>query len=173
MLSSHVFWKKLLLVSLGWFVLVFSAYSADWDSCADDLDRLHRAARDASDKANEVKTKADEFDSCKRYPDVHDLLKDKCRSKNADYQSALTYLENELRTIDSRIRSVRSSCGFDLGSTGSVSPNISRPQPTPISGNSMCDVFRPYKGRLPYKTLFETCSKSMSEVDCRKCLSDN
>jgi hypothetical protein len=147
---------------------VSSAFSADWDSCADDLDRLRRAARDATDAANEIKSKADEFENCKSYPDIYDLMRDRCRSKAYDYQSAASTLENELSTVDSRVRSVSSSCGIDMSSTGAAS--TARPR-TPGSGNRMCDMYRSYKNKLPLATLIETCTKSMSEAECRKCLS--
>ncbi|MBU2227408.1 MAG: hypothetical protein KJ936_07035, partial [Proteobacteria bacterium] len=84
--------------------------STDWYSCADDLDRLRRAARDAADVANDVKSKADDFENCKRFPDIYDLIQDRCRGKAYDYQSALSNLESELNTVDRRIRSVSSSC---------------------------------------------------------------
>lgn len=169
-MTSHFFWKLLIVGALGGIAVVSSASAANWESCADDLDRLRRAARDATDKANDVKTKGEEFENCKRYPDTYDLMRDRCRSKASDYQSALSDLESELGTVDSRIRSVRSSCGFDLGATGS--PSYSRPQ-APSSGNRACDLYRSYKGKLPMKTLLETCSKTMSEVECGKCLSGN
>jgi hypothetical protein len=42
-----------------------SIFAADWYSCADDLDSLRRAARDASDAASDVKSKAEELENCK------------------------------------------------------------------------------------------------------------
>lgn len=145
-----------------------SANSADWDSCADDLDRLRRAARDATDAANEVKSKAEDFENCKQYPDTYDLMRDRCRSKAYDYQSAASTLESELNTVNSRVRSVSSSCGMDLSSMGAASPT--RPR-APSSGNRMCDLYRGYKNSLPLETLIKTCTQSMSEAECKKCLS--
>lgn len=168
-MTSLSFWKKVVVGVLGGLA-VCTASAANWDSCTDDLDRLRRAARDATDKASDVKTKAEEFENCNRYPDIYDLMRDRCRSKASDYQSALSDLESELGTVDSRIRSVRSSCGFDLGLTGS--PSYSRPEP-PSSGNRTCDIYKGYKGKLPMKTLLETCARTMSEAECGKCLSGN
>ena len=162
---------KVILSGLIVGLTLSTGSAADWGSCADDLDRLRRAARDAADKANDVKSKSEEFENCKRYPDVYDLLGDRCRSKASDYQSALSELESELGTVDSRIRSVRSSCGYDLGTTGS--PSLSQPQPSG-SRNRYCALYRSYKGKLPLETLLETCtqSQSMSEAECKKCLAD-
>ena len=143
------------------------AYTADWDSCADDLDRLRRVARDATDAANEVKSKADDFENCRRYPDMYDLMRDRCQSKAYDYKSAVSTLESELDTVDRRVRFVNSSCGIDISSIGSAPAAKSR---TPSSQNRMCNLYRSYKNKLPIKTLIETCTKSMSETECRKCL---
>jgi len=35
----------------------------------------------------------------------------------------------------------------------------------------MCDLIRSYKNRLPLETLIKSCTQSMSEAECRKCLS--
>lgn len=144
----------------------FSAASAaDWDSCADNLYQLRRAAQNAADKANEVKGKSEEFENCRRHPDMYDLLGDRCQSKASDYESAARGLENELDTVDSRIRSVRSSCGYDLASVGPAYQGH-----TPNSGNRFCDLYRSYKGRMPLDALLKTCKQSMSEAECKKCL---
>jgi len=142
--------------------------STDWYSCADDLDRLRRAARDAADIANDVKAKADDFENCKRFPDIYDLIQDRCRGKAYDYQSALSNLKSELNTVDRRIRSVSSSCGMV---TSLMETHSSAEPGTPSSGNPLCEVYRSYKNRLPMETIMKICSKSMSEAECRSCLS--
>lgn len=144
-----------------------SVFSADGDSCAQNLDRLRRASRDAADAANDVKSKAEEFEKCRRYPDIHDLMRDRCQSKAWNYENAVRSLESALITVDSRIRSVSSTCGYDLTSIGS--PSYSQPS-TPSSTNRLCDLFRSYKDRVPPDTLFKICTQSMSEADCTKCL---
>jgi hypothetical protein len=77
------------------------------DSCHDDLDGLRRTASDASDAAEEAKSKSDEFEDCRRDPDVHDLLGDGCRSRRSDYQSALSDLESKMDDLDSRLQSTK------------------------------------------------------------------
>src|SRR5262249_25674050 len=42
-----------------------SLQSVDWSSCNDDLDRLRRAARDAADKAEEVRSAKDSLRNCR------------------------------------------------------------------------------------------------------------
>jgi len=84
------------------------------DSCHDDLDRLHKIASEASDAAENAKSKSDDFEDCKRDPESHDLMGDGCRSKRSDYESALSDLESKMDDLDSRLRSVQSSCGYEF-----------------------------------------------------------
>ncbi len=146
-------------------VALSSAVAADWGSCADDLDRLRRAARDGADKANDVKSKYEELENCRRNPNAYDYMRDRCQTKTSDYQSAVRDLESELSTVDRRIRSVRSSCSYDLGGTGSPGGALRQP-----SGNRLCDLYRSYKGKLPIESLLKTCTQSMPEAECKKCL---
>ncbi len=144
-----------------------SGLPADWDSCAQNLDRLRRATRDAADAANDVKSKTDEFEKCRRFPDINDLMRDRCKSKSWNYENAVRTLESALITVDTRIRSASASCGYDLTSIGS--PSYSQPG-APSSANRICDLLRSYKDRVPPDTLLKICTQSMSEADCTKCL---
>jgi hypothetical protein len=175
--------KLMRLVALIVVVAIFvpAASATDWDSCADDLDRLRRAARDAADKANDVKSKSeevkstlDDFENCKRYPETYDLLRDGCRSKASDYrsalsdyQSAVSDLQSELETVKRRMRSVDSSCEYPLGSTDSLLHLDASG-----SENQYCALYRRYKSKLPLATLMKNCTQSMSEAECKKCLAD-
>ena len=147
---------------LLWFV-PFSAWCEDWDGCADELDRLRRAARDANDVASTVKSKAQELEDCKRSKPNEDH----CRSELSDYESALSNLESELDTVSRRVKSASSSCGFDLftGKSTITKPRVSR------SPQTLCDVYLSYKDKLSLEALLQACKKSMSEAECRKCLS--
>jgi hypothetical protein len=172
-LGSIMFTKTKYFIEMITVVLITiipnPTFSVDWDSCAQNLDRLRRASRDAVDAANDVKSKAEEYENCKRYPNIHDLMRDRCQSKAWSYENALRTLESALVTVDSRIRSVSSSCGYDLTSIGSAP--YSQPNP-PSSTNRLCDLFRSYKDRLSPDTLFNICTQSMPESDCRKCLGE-
>ena len=145
-------------------LLASSTFAADWNSCADDLDRLRRAARDASDKANEVKSKFDELESCKQYPD-EDFTE--CRSKTSDYKGTIDELESELSTVNGRVRSVHLSCEYDLGSSGSLVRGPDRQKQ-----NRMCNLYRSYKDTLPIENLPQKHAKTVdvSDADCQKCL---
>ncbi len=149
------------------FLASTSMQAADWNSCADDLDRLRRASRDAADSAEQVKSKYDEIENCRRFPDIYDLMRDRCRSKVSDYQSALNSLQSELSTVDSRIRSARSSCGYDLATL--ESPSLVAPGAAPSGVPRICSVIQGYRGQIPDGQLLQICIKSASESECRKC----
>lgn len=149
--------------------------AADWSSCHDDLDTLHSRASDASDAAeqvsqaaDELETKRQEWQDCRAFPEVHDLLRDGCQSQRSDYESARdeyesakSTLESELDDVDSAIRSASASCGYSF--TAGTSTPRARVDP-------MCRLLQRYKGRVPPATLLETCKKSRSEADCKRCL---
>jgi len=160
--------KQFAIFAVLFFVALGSTlvHSSDWSGCANDLDRLHRTTRNAADIANGVKTKANDFENCKMYPNIYDFMQDRCRTMASDYQSALSSLENELSTVNRRIRSANSSCGVDLSSIGSSS---TKPQTSDFE-NSMCNMYLDYKNKLPIETLIKICLQSLSEMECRKCL---
>ena len=144
-------------------------YAADWNSCVDGLDRLRRGSRAATAAAAQVKSKYEEIENCRRFPDVYDLMRDRCRSKVLDYQSAVSSLQSELSTVDSRIRSVRSSCGYNL-STLEAPPSIV-PGPTGSTQPRICSVMQSYRGLFPDDQLLQICLMSAPESECRKCFS--
>lgn len=168
--------QRLIIIILI-FICVSFVQAADWSSCAYDLDRLRRAARDASDAAEQVDSAKDEFESkkdeledCLNFPDVYDLMVDGCQSMRWDYESALSNykyeisnLKNELNTVENRIQSVQWSCGYEF-SVRSVAGQ------SEVKGENICNLYRSYVSRLPMITLLEICKKSMTEEECKKCL---
>src|ERR1700740_668399 len=82
------------------------------DSCHDDLDQLRKAASEASEVANDAKSKSDDFDDCERNPEIHDLMHDRCRRVGADYQSTLQDFQGKMDDLDTRLRSVQDSCDY-------------------------------------------------------------
>lgn len=139
--------------------------AADWYSCGDDLDRLRRASRDASDAANNVKAAIDEYESCKSY-NSYEKEHDGCRGKFSDYEYKLSTFNSEMSTVESRIKSVSYSCAAS-GSLSFEETGNGRPQ---AFKDRMCSIYKPYKGKLPLKSLMQQCLKSMSELDCKRCL---
>ena len=163
------------------------AYSAEWSSCASDLDDLRQAADDASDAAEsaerarrDYEDKKEELEHCLRFPDVYDLLRDRCRSyrwdfesARDDYQSKLRHLQSELSDVDSKVGSVSISCRYDVGSVRAPAISPKSPRSSSGTGQSIpnwCGVFRQYKGKLPRENILQVCRKNHSQDECVKCL---
>lgn len=130
------------------------ANATDWSSCA---------ARDASDAAQQVESEKDELENCLNDPDTYDLMGDRCQSYRWDYNSARGNLESELNTVESRIRSVQWSCDFQF----SITPPTGGLK---VPGKDSCNTYQYFKDKIPIATLLETCKKSMTEDECKKCL---
>jgi hypothetical protein len=173
------------LFRLRWLgALALAAYAstvgaADWSTCHDDLDTLRRAASDASDAAEEMdqaaqdlESKKDDMESALRYLRLcsRDCWYERSRynSAKADYESAKDDFESKksdlasgLDEVASRVRDVEFSCNYTIvsGAAGRSPTN-----------DRFCALLRRYKGLMNDQVLMETCRKSRSEEDCRKCL---
>jgi len=135
------------------------ANAADWSTCASDLDDVRRAARDASDIANEVESAKSALENCRNYREGYDYRYDQCRSKLSSYNSEIDRLNSELDTLNRRIRSASSSCTDSSPRVGG-----SR-RPT-----NKCETYRQYLDRLPLESIIRVCTSSMTEAECRACL---
>lgn len=146
------------------------APSLELDSCHDDLDRLRRTAADASDAAEEAKSKADEFDECRRDPESRDLLGDGCRSRRSDYESALSDLETKMDDLDGRLPSVQSSCGYEL-TINRMSAVEASQRRLEASKRRFCTSLKGLVslGMPPDKAL-QMCKASADEQLCKACL---
>ena len=172
---TSILWKAAALLLLS-----ANSYAQDWSSCASELDSLRRRASDASSVAQDMeykhgrlKSAENDLRQCLSAPQVFDLLRDGCRSKRSDYESAksayasqLDSLKSRLDDVDSKIRNVSGSCGIDLSRTLGPPPTV----PAGVKSPEQCAVYLRYKGRLPAQALLDTCSKQMSLEECRKCL---
>lgn len=152
----------------------------DWSSCSSDLDSLRRRAGDASSNADDTdsahrkfKSAEDELRQCVQMPQVFDLMRDGCRMKRSEYDSArsdyrskLEDLKNGLDDVDSKVRSAGSSCGFNFTRVLGPPPVV----PQGVQNPEACAVYLRYKGRLPPQSLLDLCTKQMPADQCRKCL---
>lgn len=104
------------MIALGLILLMpVSSAAVDWSSCASDLERVKRAARNAEDQATEANSRAEELESCRRRASYEAAYSDDgCRSAVSAYQSAAQLASLELDTLSSRIRTASLSCGFDV-----------------------------------------------------------
>jgi hypothetical protein len=174
---------NIMRAAAGVFLLVAATASAqDWSSCASDLDDLRRRADDAASVAQDTESKQRRFKSagddlrqCLQFPQIYDLLNDGCQNKRSDYDSArssyhsqLSSLQSALEDVDHKIRSSNSSCGVELTRVQGPAPAM----PAGVQRPEQCAVYLRYKGRLPYSSLLEICTKNMSADQCRKCLGE-
>jgi hypothetical protein len=139
------------------------AQSLALGSCEDELDRLKKRATDASEAAETAKSKLDDLDECRRYPETYDLLHDGCRSRRSDYESAMDDLQSNLDDIDSSLRSVQDSCGYNFSLKTMSSADAAQ--------RSLC---RSYKrlmslGVSPSDVL-KQCKPQMGDNGCKACL---
>lgn len=142
-----------LLASLMMFSV--SLVGVTWEDCASELDRLRRAARDASSAAEDAATAREEYVSCQQNRDPND----DCDSQRSSYESAVSMAESELDTIARRIRSVVASCELPVPSAATGSES-----------GSLCNLYQSYRGKVPLETLLESCRKRLPESECRRCL---
>ena len=174
--------RGVLVLSSGVSAIVLSASTlsaADWSSCHDDLDRLRSASSDASDAAEQVEqaaqdveSKKDDVESALRYLRLcsRDCWYERSRYNSArsdyesakdDYESKKSDLESGLDDVASRVRDVESSCDYTI-----ISGSAGR-RPTT---DRFCALLRRYKGRVNDQMLMDTCRKSKSEEECKRCL---
>src|SRR5437667_8049320 len=140
------------------------------DSCHDDLDRLRRAASDASDAAEDADSKRKDFEDCKRDPDIYDLMRDGCHGRQSDYQSALSDLESKMDDLDSRLQSVQSSCGYEF-SINRLSSLEAAERHQQAAQRRLCVSFQGFLGLgIPPNSVLQMYEKNMDVQWCKACL---
>ena len=146
------------------------APTLDLDDCHDELDRLRRAASDASDAAEEGHSKRGEFEDCKRDRDTYDLMGDGCRSRWSDYQSALSDLESKMDDLDARLQSVQSSCGYEF-SINRMSSLEAVQRHQQAAQRRLYVSFQGLLGLgMPPNSVLQMCEKNMDVQWCKACL---
>jgi len=140
------------------------------DSCRDDLDGLRKAAAEASDAAEDANSKRDDFDDCRRDPEVHDLMGDNCKSLDSDYQSALSDLESEMDDVDSRLHSVQDSCDYVFTANKLTSSEAAQ-QRLENAQRRLCASYRRLvDSGASHDTVLQMCKAHTGDQWCRQCL---
>lgn len=154
-------------------VIVPSAAADPWDygckSALGDIESAvsdaQRARRDAEDSYEAYKRAADDFNTCRRFPDIYDLWKDGCRSKYSDAESAKRRAESDLDTFTSRFRSV-----VDATEDSASRCGYSRPQPGQAASRT-CRVIAMMRRTTDEAKTLEFCGKlGVTEPECRRCM---
>jgi len=140
------------------------------DSCHGDLDRLRRAASDASDAAEDADSKREDFEHCRRDPDTYDLTGNGCLSRRSDYQSALSDLESKMDDLDSRLQSVQSSCEYEF-SINRMSSLEAAQRHQLAAQRRLCVSYQGFLTLgLPPNSVLQLCEKNMDVQWCKACL---
>lgn len=141
------------------------------DSCHDDLDQLRKKASEASETADDAKSKREDLDDCRRDPEIYDLMHDNCRSVALDYESAVNDLEDKMDDVDSRLRSVQDSCGyqFTINKLNSYEAAQGRLE---ASKRRLCASYHHLIDLgVPRDSALQACKAHGDEQWCRLCLS--
>jgi hypothetical protein len=146
--------------------------SREWGSCQDDLDRTRRASSDASDAAESVKQKQDDFEECRSDPQTHNLLGNGCSGLRSDYESAVTNYESNMDDLDSRLRDVQSSCGYEF-TINRMSPLEASNQRLNAARRRLCTSFKAFVPTVGLDGALKLCKAQMNGEDvwCKSCLS--
>lgn len=135
----------------------------DWEDCQGDLEQTKQVADDASDAAEDVHSKLEDFDECRENPDVYDLLQDGCKSKKDDYESALDDFRDKMDDLDTQVQSIQSSCGYEF--------TVNRMSASEAAQERLCSSYRKFLmlGMTP-ATVLQQCKQHMNEPWCQSCL---
>jgi hypothetical protein len=162
----EMFMPNLLLAFIAVTVLftnVANASEPDLDSCHDDLDGLRSATSDASDAAEAAESKRNDFENCRKFPEIHDLFHDGCRAKRSEYQSSLSDLESTMDDMDSRLQSVQSSCGYGF--------TLNKVSAVDAAERRLCSSYKRLSAMgLTQDNVLKMCGANMSQEWCKACI---
>jgi hypothetical protein len=91
--------------------------AADLPSCASNLSDLEDEASQAHNSAEEAESECEEYENCRSFPDVYDLLEDGCASSKLECHSATDTLKSELAGLAVTIWAIEQACGVDFSDT--------------------------------------------------------
>jgi predicted nucleic acid-binding Zn-ribbon protein len=146
-------------------------------SCQDDLDQVRRMASDASNAAEEAKSKFEEVEDCRENREVYDVAGDGCRSRRNDYESAVSDLESKMDDLDSHLRSVQTSCAYDftinrLSDAEAAKRHMEAAQRRlGATQNRLCASIRDLvRSGLTPNDVLKMCKANLDEQTCKACL---
>ncbi|HXM61789.1 MAG TPA: hypothetical protein VN950_13110 [Terriglobales bacterium] len=154
------------------FTINISSYASvtSLGSCSDDLEKLHKVASEASEAANHAKSKGDDFDECRNDPQTYDLMHDRCKSLDDDYQSALSDLEGKMDEVDDSVRSVQDSCGYQF-TINRLTPLETSQKRLEAAQRRLCTSYHNLIDLgIPRDTVLQMCKAHADEQSCRQCL---
>jgi uncharacterized protein (DUF885 family) len=152
---------------------VSSAASEPWDyRCKSALSDVESAAEDAQRAQREVedsyeryKQTLDDYNNCRSYPQIYDLMRDRCQSQRWDVESAKSSAESDLDTFNSRMRSLADA--FE-NATGSCGGSVARGGRAP---SRTCAMIKAMRSRSTEEQVLAFCKNvGVTESECRRCM---
>jgi hypothetical protein len=166
------------VATLVTFFVAGSLAAVDWSSCTGALEGLTKRSKEAgsastvaASAAEDLKEAKDDLERCRMYPDVYDLLRDNCRSKEWDLDSAESRMQSAAQEAVTQFRRLRSALG-DAANACEVELTIAPPLTT-LSPQGRCERLRLLRGQLSAQFLSDYCSTLMSQQECEICLGTN
>ena len=133
------------------FFIAGPLVALDWSSCTVALEGLGKRSKDASNASTqaasaseELEEARDDLERCREYPDIYDLLRDNCRSKQWDLDSAESSMESAAQEAVIQFRRVRSALG-DAANACEVDLAMAPPLTT-LSPQGKCERLRLLRG---------------------------
>jgi hypothetical protein len=94
-----------------------AAPAEDWIACAHQLHQVQRTANTMRDLVQTLASREEGVKNCTKFPEIYDVLRDRCESMRRDHESALRSYQSQLDELTNRLRAVQDACGveFSLG----------------------------------------------------------
>lgn len=95
------------------------AIAENLSSCTSSLSDLEDGAREAHSSAEEAESECQEYEDCRTFPEVYDLLEDGCELSRMGCHSAVNSLNAELAGLALTVSFVERACGLDFSEASS------------------------------------------------------
>lgn len=156
-MNTQLHWLLPLLLALA----LNDASATNWSSCAESLTQASLAATTASEYATTAKNRSEDYENCKRSPAVYDRNRDDCYLMATQDDFAAMQVRTSIELLAMKLKSVNLSC--DLSA-----PIVKK---TPREPSERCTYYRKSKGKMEPEMLQKFCQMTLSESECRRCLS--
>jgi putative peptidoglycan binding protein len=100
------------------------APAEDWITCAHQLHQVQRTANTMRDLVQTLASREEGVKNCAKFPEIYDVLRDRCVSLRRDHETALRDYQSQLDELNSRLRAVQDACGVEF-SLGAAPPSAS------------------------------------------------
>jgi hypothetical protein len=148
------------------------AASEPWDyRCKSALSEIESAADDAQGAQRNIENSheryrqaVDEYNNCRSYPQIYDLMRDGCQSQRWDADSARSDAQSDLSTFNSRMRSLADAFEDAASSCGGSQARGAAP-------SRACRLIKAMKARSNEEQALAFCQRvGVTESEFRRCM---